>query len=163
MLSPNIEAIPSTTTILLDGTENFVVKENGRLTENVKKIGKPEVTTVYNGDNIQDLDSKKLNRLKQNEVYYDGKGNTYVQINAGETAQIMADRINKKRAAGQPQVTAQQIIELNPNLVKKNGEFVLQKFPYTYRQTNFANTFDYNTANNYMFLINPSDKLRLHF
>ncbi len=115
-------------TILLDGTENFVVKENGRLTENVKKIGKPEVTTVYNGDNIQDLDSKKLNRLKQNEVYYDGKGNTYVQINAGETAQIMADRINKKRAAGQPQVTAQQIIELNPNLVKKNGEFVLQKF-----------------------------------
>ena len=115
-------------TTLLDGTENFVVKENGRLTENVKKIGKPEVTTVYNGDNIQDLDSKKLNRLKQNDVYYDGKGNTYVQINAGETAQIMADRINKKRAAGQPQVTAQQIIELNPNLVKKNGEFVLQKF-----------------------------------
>ena len=114
-------------TTLLDGTENFVVKENGRLTENVKKIGKPEVTTVYNGDNIQDLDSKKLNRLKQNDVYYDGKGNTYVQINAGETAQIMADRINKKRAAGQPQVTAQQIIELNPNLVKKNGEFVLQK------------------------------------
>ena len=114
-------------TTLLDGTEIFVTKENGRLTENVKKIGKPEVTTVYNGDNIQDLDSKKLNRLKQNEVYYDGKGNTYVQVNAGETAQIMADRINKKRTAGQPQVTAQQIIELNPNLVKKNGEFVLQK------------------------------------
>ncbi len=71
---------------------------------------------------------KKLNRLKQNDVYYDGKGNTYVQVNAGETAQIMADRINKKRAAGSQIVTAQQIIELNPNLVKKNGEFVLQKF-----------------------------------
>ena len=115
-------------TTLLDGTEIFVVKENGRLTENVKKVGKPEVTTVYNGDNVQDLDSKKLNRLKQNDVYYDGKGNTYVQINAGETAQIMADRINKKRAVGSQIVTAQQIIELNPNLVKKNGEFVLQKF-----------------------------------
>ncbi|MBR1626081.1 MAG: hypothetical protein IJ681_02940 [Bacteroidales bacterium] len=115
-------------TTLLDGTEIFVVKENGRLTETVKKVGKPEVTTVYNGDNVQDLDSKKLNRLKQNDVYYDGKGNTYVQINAGETAQIMADRINKKRAVGSQIVTAQQIIELNPNLVKKNGEFVLQKF-----------------------------------
>ena len=115
-------------TTLLDGTEIFVTKENGRLTENVKKVGKPEVTTVYNGDNIQDFDSKKLNRLKQNEVYYDGKGNTFVQINAGETAQIMADRINKKRGAGQPQVTAQQIIDLNPNLIKKNGEFVLQRF-----------------------------------
>ncbi|MBO6181525.1 hypothetical protein J6O86_07555 [bacterium] len=115
-------------TKLLDGTEISVTKENGHLTEEVTKFGKEKTTTVYNGDNIQDLDSKKLNRLKQNNVYYDGKGNTYVQINAGETAQIMADRINKKRGAGQPQITAQQIIELNPNLVKRNGEFVLQKF-----------------------------------
>lgn len=122
-------------TISANGRETYIYKDGGYLVEQILQPDGKKILNQYNGDNIEDLNSGKLHRLyqktefkgKENDVAYDGEGNTYVQINAGETAQIMAARINKKRAPGQPMVTAQQIINLNPKLVKPNGEFRMQK------------------------------------
>lgn len=111
---------------ITEPNKNTVISydENGR-TETVTENGKTTVTE-YNQSNHK-ISQVIIDGNGSHEALYDGEGHTIVQINAGETAQAMAYRINRNLGAGQQRVTYQQIVELNPNTVRANGQFRMQR------------------------------------
>ena len=86
----------------LDGTTVHVSRNKGTLLEQINKPNGKSVLNIYNGNDFQAYDDNDLNKLYQRtdmngsvrEVIYDGNGNTYSTVNAGDSWAIIAQRYN---------------------------------------------------------------------
>ena len=86
----------------LDGTTVHVSRNKGTLLEQINKPNGKSVLNIYNGNDFQAYDDNDLNKLYQRtdmngsvrDVLYDGNGNTYSTVNAGDSWAIIAQRYN---------------------------------------------------------------------